>query len=250
MSKVKIRSVLKHKTDRSDASHAILDENSRRQKADKIRLITTNHIDFSGAKVLDIGTGSGHIAEELAKHASEVTSVDVTDERRTKEGYKFVQVKDERLPFPDASFDVVVSNHIAEHVPDQATHLSEMMRVLKPKGVIYLATPNKLWLRDPHYKLAFVSWLPRRMSDVYVKIFHGAEAKWDIYPLSPFSIKKQLKDCSINNILPTLIKQAGDKELGRWKVTKVLKYAPAQVLELSQYFSPTLIYIIKQNEKA
>jgi ubiquinone/menaquinone biosynthesis C-methylase UbiE len=47
------------------------------------------------------------------------------------------------LPFADDSFDVVLSNHVIEHVEDQGEHLKELRRVLREDGICYLATPNK-----------------------------------------------------------------------------------------------------------
>ena len=70
-------------------------------------------------------------------------------------------VTDENIPFPDGTFDVVITNQVLEHVPDAGLHLREIRRVLPDDGVVYLATPNKWWLTDPHYKMPFISWLPR-----------------------------------------------------------------------------------------
>jgi SAM-dependent methyltransferase len=47
------------------------------------------------------------------------------------------------LPFPARSFDVVLSNHVIEHVLNQRLHLGEIRRVLADRGVCYLATPNR-----------------------------------------------------------------------------------------------------------
>jgi SAM-dependent methyltransferase len=45
------------------------------------------------------------------------------------------------LPFPDASFDVVVCSHVLEHVPDDAKAMRELLRILKPSGRALLLTP-------------------------------------------------------------------------------------------------------------
>lgn len=230
--------------DRSDESHAVLDGDSRIRKAAKIRSLVGSHVELGKSHVLDIGTGSGHIPEELGKYAKKVTSVDVTDERRVKKGYVFKLVEGENLPFKDNSFDVVVSNHVAEHTPNQKVHFSEIFRVVKPGGVIYLATPNKLWITDPHYRLPFISWMPRSMSSRYLKLTRGGE--WDIYPVSHRKVKRSFADAEVFNLLPKLIRNTDDPSLRVSGATKVLKYLPNSMDDLSKYYSPTLIYAVKK----
>lgn len=244
--------LLKHNMERSDASHAILDEASRRRKASKIATVVSTYKDISKARVLDIGTGSGHIAEELAKLCKEVVSVDVVDERKVKKGYKFVLAKDEKLPFTAESFDIVISNHVVEHIPNQQGHIQEVFRVVKPAGAVYLATPNKLWLRDPHYKLPFISWLPRWASSKYLRVF-TPEAEWDIYPLSHKTLHRWVKSnkgAALYNALPNLVKNPNAKNLDTWDIkTKILSSTPSWFLETSKYWSPTLIYVIALQKK-
>jgi len=47
-----------------------------------------------------------------------------------------------RLPYPDAAFDLVVSMDVIEHVPDPVPWAREALRLLRPKGVLFLTTPN------------------------------------------------------------------------------------------------------------
>jgi 2-polyprenyl-6-hydroxyphenyl methylase/3-demethylubiquinone-9 3-methyltransferase len=49
------------------------------------------------------------------------------------------------LPFPDASFDSVISSECIEHTPDPVAAVAEMLRVLKPGGHLFLTTPNLVW---------------------------------------------------------------------------------------------------------
>ena len=137
---------------------------------------------LSGAKILEVGAGSGVIAALLAQEAGsrgEVWAVDVRDTRIVTEGFRFKQVRDPRLPFDDGSFDVVVSNHVIEHVGgrvEQELHLAEMRRVARTGGIGYLATPNRWGLIEPHFRLPFLSWIPARFRDGYVRLAHRGPA--------------------------------------------------------------------------
>ncbi|MEN9577776.1 MAG: hypothetical protein RJA70_785 [Pseudomonadota bacterium] len=98
----------------------------------------------SGLTILDIGCGNGGISNHFSKQGNEVFGVDVDDKRKGQDlGFEFRLVESERLPFENQRFDLVISHHVIEHVPDQALHLAEIRRVLKPTGLCYLATPNK-----------------------------------------------------------------------------------------------------------
>ena len=70
--------------------HAILDGDSRRLKAQKIARLVETVRPLRGARLLDIGAGSGYIASnlgELVGDDGEVWAVDVNDQRRTNDGY-------------------------------------------------------------------------------------------------------------------------------------------------------------------
>jgi SAM-dependent methyltransferase len=230
---------------KSETSHAILDIESRHQKAAKIIEVAAKFTNLSQASVLDIGTGVGVIAADIAKRAKSVTSVDMTDERKITDGYTFVQVSDETLPFEDKSFDVVVYNHVIEHVPDQQKHLDEIARVLKPGGIVYLATPNKYGPMDPHYRLPLVSWLPRPLASLYVRAARGK--KWDIYPVSPWRIRKltsgKFED---HNLTAEIIKRPTEYSMPTRKAFKLVGWLPLLVLRLLQPFAPTQIHILKR----
>lgn len=71
--------------------------------------------------------------------------MDVVDNRLVSYGYRYHEVEGVALPFADMNFDVVVSNHVIEHVGDekaQVQHLHEIRRVMRPDGVGYLAVAD------------------------------------------------------------------------------------------------------------
>jgi ubiquinone/menaquinone biosynthesis C-methylase UbiE len=76
----------------------------------------------------------------------------------------------ERLPFPDASFDVVTSYQTLEHVTDVRASLEEMLRVLRPGGVLYLRAPDYASFFEPHYRLPFLPCMNRRLATMYLRL--------------------------------------------------------------------------------
>lgn len=226
----------------SDTSHAVLDVASRHEKAAKIIAVVSQFTDLSQAAVLDIGTGAGVIASDIAAKAKTVTSVDMTDERKTTDGYEFVQVNSETLPFKDASFDVVIYNHVVEHVPHQQQHLAEIARVTRPGGIMYLATPNKFGPMDPHYKLPLVSWLPRSLAGQYVRLVRRKQ--WDIYPVSPWDLRRLTAGSFAgHNVTAEIIKYPARYNMPAGRALKLLGRMPLGLLKLLQPFVPTQIHI-------
>src|SRR3546814_10663790 len=102
------------------------------------------------------------------------------------EGYAFQVVDGTTLPYSNDTFDIVVSNHVIEHVGNadaQRHHLDEIRRVLAPDGVVYFAAPNRWRLVEPHFRLPFLSWLPHPASDRYVRVM-GRGSQYECAPPS------------------------------------------------------------------
>jgi ubiquinone/menaquinone biosynthesis C-methylase UbiE len=106
-----------------------------------------------GRRVLDVATGNGNTALAAARRFCEVTGIDYVSallkdgrERAAAEGLQvaFQEGDAEDIPFPDASFDYVLSTIGAMFAPDQEKAASELLRVCRPGGKIGLAnwTPD------------------------------------------------------------------------------------------------------------
>ena len=106
----------------------------------------------TGETVLDIGCGAGVdsiIAATMVGPDGRVVGIDLIPEmlERAKENLGKTSIENvtfregsaEDLPFPEATFDVVISNGVFNLVPDKATALKEVVRVLKPDGRFMLA---------------------------------------------------------------------------------------------------------------
>ena len=190
-----------HGGERVRHGHAVLDLASRKQKGEKIERLLDLRGEFP-KRLLEIGTGSGGIAHYFASQTRGrflVEAVDVTDTRQVRDGYGFQLVTSTTLPFQSASFDIVLTNHVIEHVGDRAAqlaHLAEVARVLKPGGIAYLAVPNRWMLVEPHYKLAFLSWLPHGWRSAYLRLA-GKGSFYDCEPLQKDEIESLARDARL-----------------------------------------------------
>ncbi|SHI57233.1 Ubiquinone/menaquinone biosynthesis C-methylase UbiE [Tangfeifania diversioriginum] len=107
--------------------------------------------EFAGIKpgdsVLDLGSGAGNdcfVTRSLVGETGKVTGLDFTEEmvqkarkNLAKTGFKnieFIQGDIEKMPLPDSTFDVILSNCVLNLVPDKQKAFSEIYRVLKPGG--------------------------------------------------------------------------------------------------------------------
>lgn len=120
------------------------------------RLILDLMGDVTGAHVLDAGCGDGALICAVASRGAVATGVDpdpamlaAARARADKDGIKvaFLDGRVERLPFPDASFDVVAAITVLCFVSDAAGALREMVRVLRPGGRLVLGELGRwsLW---------------------------------------------------------------------------------------------------------
>ncbi len=240
----------------SRQAHAVLDMPSRRLKALKIERLLG--LDQSTAPIcmLEVGCGSGGISHYFGTHPSarfEVHAVDVTDSRLVFDAYDFQVVPDTELPYPDSHFDVVLSNHVIEHVGDEAAqlrHLCELRRVLKPGGVGYLAVPNRWMLVEPHYRLAFLSWLPEAWRSGYLRLFRNA-THYDCRPLEMGDLETMFSasDFIYKNVCVEAIRETADIESSIGIQMRIASCLPDSILKLLNPINPTLIYILAERQK-
>ncbi len=113
-------------------------------------------------RALDCGTGTGALPEALAGVSNGPLKVDAVDisaamldkagERLRNIGLDVVlrQADAQQLPYADNSFDIVMAGHFLEHLPDPVTALLEMVRVVRPGGLVFACITRRtlpgLWI--------------------------------------------------------------------------------------------------------
>lgn len=98
--------------------------------------------DLRDRDVLEVGCGRGHLLRALQEEGAHALGVDVNPQaiaQGVADGMSVAQA--DALPFPDETFDVLVSVHTIEHLPDLDAALTEMVRVVRPGGRLLLIYP-------------------------------------------------------------------------------------------------------------
>jgi ubiquinone/menaquinone biosynthesis C-methylase UbiE len=83
------------------------------------------------------------------------------------------------LPFQDNSIDVIVCNHVYEHVPEANQLVGEVYRVLREDGFCYFSGGNKYMIMEGHYHLPLLSWLPKPLAHFYLKLTGKGNAYYE-----------------------------------------------------------------------
>jgi len=132
-----------------------------------------------GLDVLDVGCGAGTFSILWAESGQRVAGVDINQpllELGRKRAAEAGQRIDFRvgsataLPFPDAAFDICCAPELLEHVEDWQRCLDEFTRVLRPGGLLYLTTTNRLCPRQEEFNLPLYSWYPKMLQRHFVRL--------------------------------------------------------------------------------
>jgi len=161
---------------------------------------------------LDVGAGTGRLIELFRRRfQTESSACDYTSQLMKLPGQKvdIANLNSEKLPYPDASFDVVTATEVVEHLENHRDVLRDLHRVLKPGGVCILSTPNILNLNSRLRFLWFGYWnlfgpLPVKHSALYSTGGH-------INPISYFYLAHSLLDAGFTGV--------------RWRVDKFQRSA-------------------------
>lgn len=263
-----------------------------------VRSIITQQYPAKNLTVLDLGSGEGGTSKVFS-HYNFVVSFDIsltrlhrqkkyvipmessTDESATQYGDRFLSSIEMtgtglvngsalQLPFTNNSFDLIIIQDVIEHLSELNDFCTEVKRVLKTNGVIYLSTPNKLsvfnFLNDPHFGLPVVSILKRQsIKKYFLKHFRKTDYnRNDIAQL--FSLNALLNlfktDFKISLYTKYSVKELFNGNKGIvWSnfhlklitfckflmLDKVLiKIANDKIGLLNKYFTPTFYFVLKK----
>ncbi len=145
-----------------------------------------------GMNVLDVGTGTGYLAEMVAPLSGEVIGVDCSpamlrsaSEKMSAAGHQHVSLREgfaERLPLANSSVDVAMCHMLLHHTVSPRTALDELVRVVRPGGYLLIIDADAhrhLWtpteFGDVHYGIERKK-LKKHLAAAQVQVLHEEEA--------------------------------------------------------------------------
>ncbi|KAB1196265.1 MULTISPECIES: class I SAM-dependent methyltransferase [Haloferax] len=133
--------------------------------------------------VLDLGTKDGRKTAEID---ADVAAVDLVFAEDRSDELSYIRGDGTNLPFADNTFDAVYCDQVLEHVKNEEDFISEIARVLKPNGCLWLAFPNRYAVNSPHETPWWISLVPK--SERWAALLSEDEASYYInheWPVGP-----------------------------------------------------------------
>jgi SAM-dependent methyltransferase len=198
--------------------------------------------------ILEDGCGVGMYVEHLSPFGRTVVGLEYDFERAAEAGMNsphIINGAGEFLPLPSATFDLILSHEVLEHVRDDRLAVREMVRLLRPGGRIVLFVPNRgypfethgiYWKGKYHFgNKLFVNYLPRSLRDKlapHVRVY------------SKKDLEKLLADLPIRFIERTIIFGAYDNLIARFGtlgkilrgILQFLEKTPLKIFGLSHFW--------------
>ncbi len=151
----------------------------RQEKAKKILAVLEDSLGHKteNLRFLDVGCSIGIMTSLISRNFKSSLGIDIDEpginyakENYASENLAFSIQDSMHMTLEDQSFDVAVCNHVYEHVPDATRLFSEIYRVLKPGGICYFGAGNRFQIMEPHYRLPFLSIVPKFVAHLYLRI--------------------------------------------------------------------------------
>jgi SAM-dependent methyltransferase len=192
----------------------------RLHKAAKITAVLRHFLGgaLDESSILEVGASTGIMAAEFARVCRRVVAFDVDavalragahragDDPEIADKMTFLVGDGCNMPVADDSIDIVICNQVYEHVDDHEQLMNEIFRALRPGGVCYFGIGTRHVIIEGHYKLPFLSWLPPRLADLYVKL-RGRELEYDVTLLSYRQLRKLVRRFSVFDYTVEIIKR-------------------------------------------
>lgn len=159
-----------------------------------LRLRSECGLPTTSLAVLDVGCGAGTQALAWARKGHQAQGVDISAplieiaRKRAADASlpaSFQVGSATELPLDDSSCDVVLVSELLEHLPDWEACVDESLRVLRPGGVVYFSTTNRLCPIQQEFKLPLYGWYPQALKRHCEKLAVTTHPHWVQYASFP-----------------------------------------------------------------
>lgn len=237
------------------------DAERRAQKARKTLSVLKDYL--AAAKrnpaqltLLDIGCSTGFMTRLYGQAFERVVGVDIDNgairHARSHNGggnVEFLVGDSMSLDFKDGSFDCATCTQIYEHVPDSRRLMEEIYRVLKPGGCCYFAAGNRLRVIEPHYRLPFLSVMPKSLGHLYVKLAGKADSYYETHR-SLWGLRKLVGRFEIYDYTAKILSDPVKYHATEMVRPGSLKQRLALlVLSVAYWLCPTYVWVLRKPER-
>lgn len=199
------KNVYSRKSFESDAKNKLMELGQETKRLEVIsKFLKQDYLKVS--KVLIVGCGTGGLAEAMHNlGAKNIYGLDPDSEAiviakrdSARPNIDFIVGVAEDLPYENDSFDLVLMISVLEHVRDIKKSLSEIYRVCKTGGYVYLDIPDYRFPYEPHFKTFAPVFLGKKITQLYM-LLRGKNYKslGDLNFLTKPKVTKQLLDLNI-----------------------------------------------------
>lgn len=208
---------------------------------------------IDAARLLDLGCRQGAMSSVFAASAREVVGIDVDAQAvahaRSRwaaiANLRFARADGASLPFAAASFDIVVCNHVYEHMPDAPALMAEIHRVLRAGGVCYFAGGHTLQIVEPHHRLPLLSVLPRQVADALVRATGKGRAYEERF-LPPWRLRTLFQDfAEAVPLTSAVLRDARRYELFA-RSNRALEMVLGAVPAWAAWLAPTYLWLLRK----
>jgi len=228
------------------ASDKILSDNPIHQRLLKAYNLA---IPFVSGDVLELGVGEGRGLELLSAEAKSYSAVDKIAESIEKlaplyPGVKFYKSNIPPLKdFESASFDLVLSFQVIEHIRDDKSFLKEIARVLRPGGKCLITTPNKKMTlsRNPWHIREYTSEELKELASAIFGVINmkgvtGSSKVWEYYQQNKRSVERIMRFdvLDLQHRLPSSLLKIPYEILNRFNRNKLKKSDETLVAQITQ----------------
>lgn len=138
--------------------------------------------------LLDVGCGFGYFVSLMLKKGYSCQGYEVDRQLfviaqkllkiNQQDAKKIKFIKEKKLPYQDNTFDFINLHYVLDYVTDVPGLLSELKRILKDRGQIFIISPNYQCCYSPVYMMFFIPWLPKWLNRIYFKLMRRPNTKF------------------------------------------------------------------------